>query len=128
MEKRFNKIGITQSLLYLLLFLYGCIFSSDNVRERNVVGNFYVFSFAKKNDLLYKTVVDKKQNASGLLLVSNIDSIGQASSSIIGFSKGKYFLLDTASKAVKFVSSLKGVDNAKEKAFNLIPVEELFFK
>jgi hypothetical protein len=72
----------------LLVLNTGCIFSSDDIREVKVMGNYYLISFSGDNSLIYK----EPDATTDKVIYQNVDSIGWNEKFIFGVADRKYFL------------------------------------
>ena len=79
-------------------FISGCLFSSDEVKDSCIVGNFYVSNSYGNVTLLYKNNQELKLLGSGTVIAEGIDSIGHYQFYIFAKAKTEYFILDTATK------------------------------
>jgi len=82
------------SVCIIILFSCGCIFSGDDIEEKQIVSSYYISSLGNTYTLTYK---EPEASTEKIIITTNVDSVGWKGKVIFGLTSNEYFIIDIKS-------------------------------
>lgn len=79
----------------IFLFSSGCLFSGNDIEEKQIVGSYYISSLGDANTLIFK---EPEANTEKIIITTNVDSIGWKDKVVFGITNNEYFIVDIKSQ------------------------------